>query len=217
MSTRRVISTVLAASLLGGGGAAHAQDAAPPPPPGDRPTNNEVRDGLRLRGGFSANGGVLLLPNNPAGGGFSLAGRVGLQFNHYLSLYYQNTPLVGATAAHDVASGMRTGTVAFADYNSVLLDLTLLHMIDIGAGPSLDYIALAQGSLMGSGLGTTASASAGTGLAAGAHGRFAFNIGGLSGNGPRRSGFSLGVDAHPIFLGIGKAMSLTAGLGAEWY
>jgi hypothetical protein len=215
MSKQRIIRFVLAASLLGGSSVAHAQAAAPSPPGGEKP--EEVKDSPRLRGGFSFNGGVFVLPNNPAGGAFSIAGRAGLQFNHYLSLYYQNTPIVGATAAHDVATGMRTGTVVFADYNSVLLDLTLLHMFDLGAGPSLDYIALAQGSLMASGSNVSASASSGTGVAAGAHGRFAWNLGGLSGNGPRRSGFSIGVDAHPMFLGIGKAVSLTAGLGAEWF
>jgi hypothetical protein len=216
MSIQRIIvSVVLATSVIAGAGVARAQGAAPPPPGGEQPEG--VRDRPRLRGGFSFNGGAFLLPNNPAGGAFSIAGRAGVQFNHWVSLYYQNTPIVGATATHDVSNGMRSGTVVFADYNSLLLNLTLLHLIDIGAGPSLDYVALATGSITPAGLATMASASTGTGLAAGGHGRFALNIGGLSGNGPRRSGFSLGVDAHPMFLSTGKAMSLTAGLGAEWF
>jgi len=49
-------------------------------------------------------------------------------------------------------------------------------------------------------------------VAAGAHGRVAFIIGGLSGRGPRRSGFVIGVDAHPMFLSTGRALSLTLGL-----
>ena len=54
-------------------------------------------------------------------------------------------------------------------------------------------------------------------MSPGAHGRIAFNIGGLSGNGPRRSGFDIGVDAHPMFTAQGPALSLTGGIGAEWY
>jgi hypothetical protein len=172
-----------------------------------------VRDGVRLRGGFSINGGVFLLPANPAGGAVSVAGRIGVQFNHYLGLYYQNTPSVGANMAHD----KRSGTVVATDYNSVLVNLTLLHMLEIGAGPSLDYVALAKGSITLAGLGSSAMGSTGTGVAAGGHARVAFNIGGLSGNGPRRSGFAIGVDAHPMFLSTGRALSLTAGVGAEWY
>ena len=57
----------------------------------------------------------------------------------------------------------------------------------------------------------------GTGVEAGGHGRVAFYFGGLSGEGPRRSGLAIGVDAHPMFLSTGKALSLTAGLGVEWY
>jgi hypothetical protein len=212
---RVIVFATFAASVVAAGGAARAQTAAPPAPGGERA--EEAPDRPRMRGGFSFNGGVFLLPGNPPGGAFSIAGRAGVQFNHYVSLYYQNTPIVGATAAHDIPNNMRSGTVVFADYNSLLLGLTLLHMIDLAAGPSLDYVALAEGTLMGSGLATSASASTGTGIAAGAHGRVAFTIGGLSGKGPRRSGFTIGIDAHPSFLGIGKSMSLTGGLGAEWF
>jgi hypothetical protein len=177
-----------------------------PPPEG-------VKDGVRLRAGFSLNGGLFLLPVNPVGGAVSIGVRLGVQFNHYLSIYYQNTPILGANMAHD----MRSATVAVADYNSALLNLTLFHALDIGAGPSLDYIALAKGTINLAGLGTTAGVSTGTGVAGGGHARVAFNIGGVSGNGPRRSGFAIGLDAHPMFLATGQALSLTAGLGAEWY
>jgi hypothetical protein len=202
MSARRaLVATMLAAAVIGAGGAARAQEA---PPGAERPAE-EARDRVRLRGGFSVNGGVFLLPANPTGGAFGVAGRAGVQFNRYVSLYYQNTPIVGATVARE--GSMRSGTIVFADYNSLLLNLTLFHLIELGAGPSLDYVALARGSLMLAGLDTSASASTGTGIAAGAHGRFAVNIGGLS----------LGVDAHPLFLSTGKALSLTTGLGAEWF
>jgi hypothetical protein len=205
--------------------AAPAPEAAPPAPaPASAtdapvvvvegpPAREVVKDGVRLRAGFSLNGGFFLLPANPAGGAASVGVRIGVQFNHYISIYYQNTPILGANMAHD----MRSATVAVADYNSALLNLTLFHALEIGAGPSLDYIALAKGTINVAGLGSSASLSTGSGVAAGGHARVAFIIGGLSGNGPRRSGFTIGVDAHPMFLEAGRALSLTAGLGAEWY
>ena len=91
--------------------------------------------------------------------------------------------------------------------------LTLFHHLDIGAGPSLDFLAVRSGTLSLTGT-TSGSAS---GVSPGAHGRVAFHIGGLSGNGPRRSGFTINADAHPVFTGAGQGLSLTGGLGAEWY
>jgi len=225
MNAHRAISGAILLSLLGLASAARAQDppAQPPPgpaepPPGSPPPagppaaapSQGVKDGVRLRGGISANGGVIFLPANPMGGAASLAGRIGVQFNHYFGLYYQNTPILGATVAHQQASA----TVVGADYNSLLVSLTLFNVFEIGAGPSIDYLGLAKGSISNS---LSPMLATGTGVVAGGHGRVDFIIGGLSGDGPRRSGFVIGVDAHPMFPSTGKALSLTAGLGAEWY
>jgi hypothetical protein len=197
---------------------------APPPgaPPAQPPAEGEknkdkddTKDGVRLRGGFSVNGGVMFLPNAGAGPSFGFAGRVGVQINHYFGIVYQNTPIVTFTAQKsgsglDMSAGFKAG---FADYNSLMLMVTLLHLFDLGVGPSLDFLAVANGSIS---LNGTSSGSS-SGVSPGAHARFAINIGGLNGNGPRRSGFAIGVDAHPLFTGAGKGLSLTAGLGAEWY
>ena len=65
---------------------------------------DEVKDGFRLRGGFSVNGGVMVLPNSRFSPAFGFAGRLGLQFNHYFGIVYQNTPIVTLTV-QDSSSG----------------------------------------------------------------------------------------------------------------
>jgi hypothetical protein len=204
--------------------------AAPPPgaPPAQEEKKDEVKDGVRVRAGFSVNGGIMLLPNaeaSPLGPAVGLGLRIGVQFNHYFGLVYQNMPLGTATLqTTSTGTGLATMKSAslkagFADYNSLMLMLTLFNFWDIGAGPSLDFLAVADQSAcasIGCGGVSTMSQSA-SGVVPGAHARVAFNIGGLSGNGPRRSGLALGVDAHPLFTGAGKGLSLTAGIGAEWY
>lgn len=189
----------------------------PPPPPGDEKPADEVKDGVRARGGFNIGGGIMMLPNDGAsqiGPAIALNGRIGIQLNHYFGLVYQNTPIVTFTAQSASAS-MKAG---FADYNSFLVMLTLGNFLDIGVGPSIDFLMVYNAALSlspATGVGTTQSSS--SGVNAGAHGRLAFNIGGLSGNGPRRSGFSLGLDFHPLFTGAFRGFSATAGFGAEWY
>ncbi len=198
--------------------------APPPPPPPAEDDKDKVKDGVRLRGGFSVNGGIMFLPNTPhLGPAFGLAGRLGVQFNHYFGLVYQNTPMVTLTAQTN-SDGTTGGsfTAGFVDYNSFLAMLTLFHLLDIGAGPSIDLLKVANGSASasaGSGLipTPTGNISSSSGVQLGMHGRFAINIGGLSGNGPRRSGFAIGIDAHPILTGPGAGLSLTGGLGGEWY
>jgi len=181
-----------------------------------------------VRGGFSINGGVMFLPNEASslGPAFGFAGRIGVQFNHYFGLVYQNTPIITFTAQQPTQTGTGAMTMGsaglkagFADYNSLMAMLTLFNFFDLGAGPSLDFLAVANSTACASiacgGVSTMTQSS--SGVSPGAHARVAFNIGGLSGNGPRRSGFAIGADAHPLFTGAGKGLSLTAGLGGEWY
>ncbi len=169
-----------------------------------------------MRGGFSFNGGLMLLPVTAGPGpAFGVAARIGAQLNHYIGIVYQNTAIVTFTAkqAGDGLTTSLSAKAGFADYNSALFMLTLFHHLDIGAGPSLDFLAVESGKLDINGF-TTGSSS---GVNPGAHGRVAFNIGGLNDHGPRRSAFSIGVDAHPLFTGPGQGMSLTAWIGGEWY
>lgn len=200
MRRHRILAFALTAASLLAAGAAHAQPAyAPPPEP-------PVRDAVRVRGGFSLNGGVLYAPGSDGAIGpvMSLSARLGVQVNHLFSAYYQNTAVL-----HFI-HGPGGYAAGFNDYNSILANFTFGHFFEVGAGPSLDYLALG---VMTNDLavGTTST------LAPGAHARLAFLIGGLSGNGPRRSGFAIGVDVHPSFAFDTVLLAATAGIGADWY
>ncbi len=170
---------------------------------------------IRLRGGFSVNGGLV---HTPAGNGpaFGLAGRIGVQFNSYFGVYYQNTPLVTfAPTTGAQSAGFRAG---FADYNTFLASLTVLDVLEFAAGPSIDYAKYADCSAgLTGGLMPDAGCESGSSVALGGHGRVAFVLGGLFGTKERRSGFSIGADIHPLLLSDVSAFSATLGLGGEWY
>jgi hypothetical protein len=204
MFLRRCFALAIAGATLFAAERAFAQPAppsfvAPPPLPVER-------DGVRLRGGFSLNGGVLYAPGSDGalGPAISLSARLGVQVNHLFSVYYQNTPML-----HFI-HGPNGYAAGFNDYNSVLANFTLGHMFEIGAGPSVDYLAIGV-------MTNDLAFGSATTVAPGAHGRLALLIGGLSGNGPRRSGFAIGVDVHPSFAFGTVLLGATAGIGADWY
>ena len=198
---------------------------APPPPPENvapkppvaatPPVEPEEKSHMRLRGGFSLNGGLVHTPsgNGPA---FGLAGRLGVQINAYFGLYYQNTPLV--TFAPAQAAQSVSFHAGFADYNTVLASLTLLDMFEFAAGPSVDYAKYADCSAGVTGFVPTSGCESGSSIALGGHGRVSFDLGGLFGDGKeRRSGFLINADIHPLLLSDLSAFSATLGVGSEWY
>jgi hypothetical protein len=183
---------------------------------------------VRVRAGFSIGGGVMILPNNASnlGPAITFAGRIGVQFNHYFGLVYQNTPVITGTAQSPMQSGAGITTMesaglkwGFIDYNALMPMLTLGNFFDLGGGPSLDFAYVsnntANASLACKGVCTSTQSS--SGVSPGIHARVAFNIGGLNGNGPRRSGFAIGIDGHSMYTPAGWGGSLTGNLGGEWY
>jgi len=190
--------------------------APPPPAAGDAvmPPKPEEKSEIRVRGGFSVNGGLVHTPdgNGPA---FGLAARLGVQFNQFLGLYYQNTPLVTFAPVRGAQSaGFHAG---FADYNTILASLTLLDVLEIAVGPSVDYAKYADCSAGVTGFTPSAGCESGSSVALGGHGRVAFNFGGLFSGEGRRSGFGIAADIHPLLLSDVSAFSFTLGLGGEWY
>ncbi|WP_433934436.1 hypothetical protein AB3662_07735 [Sorangium cellulosum] len=175
---------------------------------------DEERDGVRLRYGSTLGGGIIKSPTG-TGGVFAWTGRVGLQINHTFGLYYQNTPML--TLTPESTSNSAGFDAGFIDYNSLLASLTVFHVLDFGAGPSMDYVAVASCSAEYAGIESDAGCASTSGWYFGAHARGALILGGLSGDGPRRSGFALAAELHPVFMPEATTFTFTIGLGGEWY
>jgi hypothetical protein len=172
-------------------------------------TTSSPSEGTRIRGGFSLNGGVAAgIASGPA---FSLGLRLGAQFGRYFGVYYQQSPML-FLASNGSGNG---GAAAFLDMNSVLASLTLADIFEIGAGPSLDYYAAAAAGCDATVVNCSTATASGWQL--GMHGRLALTLGGRDATTGRRSGFSIGLDEHPMFAD-GQVLALTTlGVGGEWY
>lgn len=159
-------------------------------------------EGVRMRGGFSFNGGGGL--GAASGGTASVAARIGAQFNRWFSTYYQAQPILFVAGNE---SGVAAGLV-FA--NSLLANFTLADFFDLGVGPSLDYSAIA-------GCNAGFDCDAARGFELGLHGRAAINLGSRNTTTGSRSGFSIGLDVHPMFTPAGTVFLAMLGIGGEWF
>jgi hypothetical protein len=191
-------SSVLAVAVLLASLTASAQERQQP-----LPETSTDYESVRLRGGFTIGGGAVF--GSFTGPIVDLSLRLGVQFGRVFALMVQSQPNVFFIISP-------TGTVAagFGINNSLLAELTLFDFLQLGAGPSLDYIAAAACT------GENCSSAAGTGL--GLHARGAVVLGGRNREGGRRSGFSLSVNLHPVFLFNGEVLFFTTfGIGGDWF
>ncbi len=217
---RTTLSLASALVTLGLVSAARADDSPPAPPPSEPSSTRaskaepksepEEADDFRLRIGFNFNGGAIVSPSTVGGGGFAF--RIGVQPNSLLGVYYQVSPMVfaglsaGGTSADAAAVGLFQ--------NSIMASITPIDLIEIAAGPSLDYAGIATASVATDGT----SSSAGSSVFFGAATRFALHLGGKNEKTGRRTSFTLGFDPHFIFgTGGDPVVVLTGGLGADWY
>lgn len=134
-------------------------------------------------------------------GGLSLG--IGVQFDQYFGLFYQAHGMLGA-----FIEGGQAGAVAALLYNSVLFDVTLGHVVQIGAGPSLDFIAGCGASAGGAGCGDG-------GPFFGLDARVALALGGHDVG--TRGGFLISADVHPTFFPGGVSVALLLGIGGQVY
>ncbi len=178
---------------------------------GEAPRADEAKghEDVRLRIGFNFNGGAIVSPSTVGGGGFAF--RIGVQANRLLGFYYQVSPLVFAGFSAGDA-GASAGALGLFQ-NSLMAAMTPIDLLEIAAGPSLDYAGLAVAS--------ASETEAGTGTASklffGVAGRVALHLGGRNAATGRRAGFTIGLDPHVIFGSGSAVVALTGGIGADWY
>lgn len=198
-------------------GGAPPPEAAPPPAApaqGAAPAQRDEEEdpGGRLRIGFNINGGLGTttgLSGPVIGGTF----RVGYQINRLLGIYGNFTPYVWVASSS--LAGVSVSAAAGVQ-NSPMISVTPIDLLEIAAGPSIDYIGSASTTVAGA-PGGGGGTSAGAGAYFGIHGRLALHLGGRNPETGRRKGFAIGADAHPSFVTGGAFTTLTLGLGADWY
>jgi len=186
MSSRFARSAALAASVLAlssaYAGTAHAFD-----PP-------------RVRFGLSGAGGGFV--GHVGGGMGGIEPRIGIQINNLFGVYVQSQWMLGGI----VADRYGTNFAGFA-FNQLMGDLTFFNMLQVGVGPSLDFI-------WGCNASNGQAACADAGPYFGLNGRLAVVIGGGE---PHRSGFVLSLDVHPTILRGDAVTAFLFGLGGELY
>jgi len=167
----------------------------------------------RLRIGFNINGGV--------GTGANISGptigatfRIGWQFNRLMAVYGNLSPYVWIGSSDNVANGASLGAIA-GFQTTPMFSLTPIDLLELAAGPSVDY-------LSGGGVETTANGASTTvgGFSSvyfAVHGRLALHLGGRNPDTGRRKGFTIGADIHPTFAEGSTLTFFTVGLGADWY
>ncbi len=174
---------------------AAAPPVAPPPEAAPREDHARVRFHAALAGG-----GFF---GDVVGGMGGLSVGLGVQFNQWVGLYYQAHGMLAA-----LIEGGQDAVVAAIMYNSVIVDVSLGHVFQIGAGPSLDFLAGCAAGGSGAGCGDA-------GPFFGIDARVALALGGHDVG--TRGGFLISADLHPTFYPNGVSLALVLGVGGQVY
>lgn len=176
--------------------------------PVDTTPGETAREDMRFRFGF--NGGAGFLLGDVGGPTLGFGVRAGLQVNRLFGAYLQSggSVLIGASSGPNTS----VSAIAFIPF-SPMASITPIDQLEFAAGPSLDYY---SGGSASTGGGGAAAGSTGA-FAFGIAGRVALHLGGRDEHTGRRSGFTIGADVHPIFVGGGvTVVPVTIGLGGDW-
>jgi hypothetical protein len=173
---------------------------APEAKPYQGPTDEELAEQSRFRFAVHALGGPWFVPDRTGGGG-GVGLQLGSQLNDLIGVYYSGTFAVGAAGSSD-AQGVGSSFGAWA-YNAVMIDFTLLRLLQLGLGPSLDSLAFASADVRAPTPGTPAPTSKTVGLA-GTYVGIQTRIGlALGSQKPGKQGrFMLGLEIHPTFADV---------------
>ncbi|GAB5549385.1 MAG: hypothetical protein SangKO_091450 [Sandaracinaceae bacterium] len=172
-----------------------------PARPEDAPPAAAPEDHARVRFHAALAGGGFF--GDVVGGMGGLSVGLGVQFNQWVGLYYQAHGMLAA-----LIEGGQDAVLAAIMYNSVIVDVTLGHVFQIGAGPSLDFLAGCAAGGSGAGCGDA-------GPFFGIDARVALALGGHDVG--TRGGFLISADLHPTFYPNGVSLALVLGVGGQVY
>lgn len=185
----RATTALAGLSVLFGAGVASAQrvyvEASPPPPPYVVVRPLYAPPHLRLAIGGTAGGFVGTSLDSGFVGG--LWGQIGVQINPLVGVYYQAHLMLGGFAQ---PGGVLLGGFGF---NELMVDFTLADVLQLGIGPSIDFISACD------------QVTCGDFAYFGGDARIAVAFGHWLRGGRARTGFMLGVDIHPTILGSDAA------------
>lgn len=166
---------------------------------GASPAEAQRYDRPRVRFGLSGVGGGFVGAVHGGVGGISP--RIGVQVNDVFAVYVQGQLLLG-----QFLPGPGDGLAGFA-LHSLMFELTLSDVVQLGLGPSLDFVWGCNEMHQ--------RACTGTGPYLGGDARVAFLVGD---RGPgRRSGLAFSFDVHPTWFGDSASVALLLGIGYELY
>ena len=154
-------------------------------------------DRPRARFGISGVGGGVVGTIHGAVGGLSPS--VGLQVNDSFAVYVHGQFLFGQFLPEPAE-----GLVGFV-FSAILFELTAADFLQIGVGPSLDFVLGCDDRLQ--------PVCAGSGPRFGSDARVSFLVGGSDPDHP--SNLALSLDVHPTWFGGDTAIALLAGIGYE--
>jgi hypothetical protein len=203
---RRTLSCVVVlASLLFLGASTASVASAQDHETQDRDVREEARHvdwhHPRLRLGVSGVGGGFFGAVHGAAGG--LAVRVGVQLNDLVAVYLQGHGLLGEY----LPDPRPTSLIGFA-FHEAMVEVTLLDMVQLGAGPSLDAVWGCDSSNGGGYCGAS-------GAFFGGDFRVAFVA--FHRRPEHRHGVVFSVDAHPTWIGHDLVTTMLFGVGGELY
>ena len=204
---RWLVSVGLGALLLIAASTARAEEAAAQAP-----------DHGRLRVGFNVNGGVGI-GDGTAGPLYGATFRLGWQINRKMAAFAQGAMFGWFTPER--RSGGTTASNALGVQGAALFAYLPSDAFELALGPSLDHLLTMNSSTVlledydRAGRRITYGQSS---LYFALHGRAALHVGGQpDAETGRRSGFTVGLDLHPTFIGRSTILFASAGVGADWY
>ncbi len=171
----------------------------------NRPTlvivnNNRATDPVRLRFGLAVDGNILAAPST-VGLAVGVTARIGLQFHHWLAMYYQPHFFLGGWLSNN-ASGVIAGL-----YNTFAAELTV-SFVQFAVGPSVDILGVSGCNDRNRNVGCISGDAA----FFGADARIALLLGNRS---PGGGALSINFNIHPTFVGGGPVWLFGAGIGGE--